>query len=284
MIKYDIPEKDIIEKNLNQIEGRKVEIVTPQKGNKLKFVEMAEKNADILLKNRTQKQLDILNELKEKLGLEKFPFRIESYDISNISGQSMVSAMVVAEKGKIKRNLSRRFDLSNMHGQNDVLAMKETLTKRIEHNLQGKTGLGDFPDIIIADGGKGQINGIKSVLKMYPETENIKVFGLIKDDKHSTKALITNKGEEIHLTKETMDFCTRLQDEVHNTAIEYHRKKRDKKLIQSELDNIKGIGEKRKQQLYKKFNTIENMKNASIEELMEVRGITREIAEEIRGI
>ena len=188
----------------------------------------------------------------------------------------------VIEDGKIKKNLSRKFNLENIKGQDDVFATKETLRKRIKHNLKGGIGLGDFPDLIIADGGINQINAIKEVLKEFDL--KIAVAGLVKNEKHKTRSLLNDKYEEIEVSNPLNLFLTNMQDETHNLAINYHRKKRDELIQKSALDDINGIGEKRKQNLFKTFKSIENMQRASIDELMKINGISEEIAVEIKSI
>lgn len=282
MIKYEIEDKEILEKNLSNMVNRKVEIISTKIGRNLRFVEMAEKNAKISLDNRNRKQINILNELQENLKLEELPLRIEMYDVSNISGTNTTSAMLVVENGRIKKNLSRRFDLGYLEGQDDVFATMETLEKRIEHNIRGGKGIGEFPNLIIADGGINQINAIIKVVQKY--NLNIYVAGLSKNDKHMTEKLLNTESKEVEVSDILKLFLTNMQEEVHKIAIKYHIKKRDDNLQKSVLDNIKGIGSKRKQELFKEFKTIENMKNANIDELTKIPGITVEIAEDIKKL
>ncbi len=282
MIRHEIEDKEILERILSKEAGRKVEILSTKIGQNLRFVEMAEKNAKISLDNRNRRKINLLNELQEKLNLKKIPLRIEMYDVSNLSGSNTTSGMLVIEDGKIKKNLSRKFNLKNIKGQDDVFATKETLRKRIKHNLKGGIGLGDFPDLIIADGGINQINAIKEVLKEFDL--KIAVAGLVKNEKHKTRSLLNDKYEEIEVSNPLNLFLTNMQDETHNLAINYHRKKRDELIQKSALDDINGIGEKRKQKLFKTFKSIENMQRASIDELMKVNGISEEIAVEIKSI
>ena len=243
---------------------------------------MAEKNAKISLDNRNRKRINLLKEIKEVLKLKELPLRIEMYDVSNLSGTNTVSAMLVVENGRIKKNLSRRFNLSDIDKQDDVGATKETLRKRIEHNLKGGTGLGFLPDLIIADGGINQINAIKEILNEFKL--KIKVAGLVKDEKHKTKAFLDENLKEKEVSDSLKLFLSNIQEETHNIAIKYHRKKREEFVQKSILDEIKGIGNKRKQALYKKFKTIENMKKASIEDLVKIPGITKKIAKDIKKI
>lgn len=291
MIKYDIEDKEILEKIFSKQVGRKVEILSTKIGQNLRFVELAEKNAKISLDNRNRNSLNILNELKEKLNLERLPKRIEMYDVSNLSGTNTTSAMVVADGAKLKRNLSRRFNLEKINIVDDVLATKETIKRRIEHNLRGGQGLGELPDLIIADGGINQINAIideiDRIKKEMLDDElslDIAVYGLIKDEKHKTKALIDKDRNEIEVGDKVKLFLTNLQEEVHKLAINYHIKKRDSNIQKSVLDDIIGIGEVRKQRLFKEFKTIDNMIKASIEELTKVKGITEDLAIQIKGL
>ena len=291
MIKYDIEDKEILEKIFSKQVGRKVEILSTKIGQNLRFVELAEKNAKISLNNRNRNSLNILNELKEKLNLERLPKRIEMYDVSNLSGTNTTSAMVVADGAKLKRNLSRRFNLEKINIVDDVLATKETIKRRIEHNLRGGQGLGELPDLIIADGGINQINAIideiDRIKKEMLDDElslDIAVYGLIKDEKHKTKALIDKDRNEIEVGDKVKLFLTNLQEEVHKLAINYHIKKRDSNIQKSVLDDIIGIGEVRKQRLFKEFKTIDNMRKASIEELTKVKGITEDLAIQIKGL
>ena len=282
MLRHEIEEKEILEKILTNEAGRKIEILSTKIGQNLRFVEMAEKNAKISLDNRNRKRINILTELKEVLKLEKIPLKIEMYDVSNLSGSNTTSAMLVVENGRVKKNLSRKFNINNIEKQDDVAATKETLRKRIEHNIKGGIGLGEFPNLIIADGGINQINAIKETLKEF--NLNIPVAGLVKDEKHKTKALLNESLEEVIISDHLKLFLTNIQDEAHKLAISQHRKKRDEFIQKSILDEIRGIGNKRKQELFKKFKTIENMQNASVKELMEVAGITEKIAKEIKKI
>lgn len=278
MVKENFEEKEALEKLLTKQAGYKVEIKIPKIGEKLKFLEMAEENAKNSLKINEDKK-DLLEDLKENLKLKEIPRRIEMYDVSNISGSDTVSAMIVMEDGKINKKLTRRFNFNEINMQNDYLVTKKTILKRMKHNLEGKKGLGEMPNIIIADGGINQINAIIEALEIL--NLDIAVFGLVKDDKHTTKALITKNKEEIKLSNETMLALTNMQEEVHNAAIRYHRKKREEKIHKSKLDNVKGIGEKTKKELLIKFGSTENIKNKNIEELKKVRGITEKIAEDI---
>ena len=283
MIKENISEKDVIEEWLSNNAKRKVEIKIPKIGEKLKFVEMAENNAKITLENKQNGKYDILQELKEKLELQKFPNKIESFDISNISGSYIVAGMCVAINGQINKKLSRRFKIKTVLSQDDVSCMKEVVERRLKHSIEDSenSAFGKLPDLILADGGITQIRAIKEIINKY--NLEIPVFGMVKNDKHQTRALLDENRNEIEISRELLNFITLFQDEVHKTAIEYHKKLRDKGMLKSELDEIEGIGPVKKNALLKKFGSVENIKKASLEELTQVKGITREIAERIKN-
>ena len=283
MIREEIEDKEIIEKWLSTIVGRKVKIKTPKKGEKLRFVEMAEMNSKVTLENKEKDKGEILLELKEKLKLDKLPRKIETYDISNISGEYMVAGMCVMQDGVIKKNLSRRFKIKTVLEQDDPRCTEEVVERRLKHSIDRENdGFGKLPDVIFADGGITQIRAIKRAIKKYDL--DIKVFGMVKNDKHQTRALIDENRKEIELSDKLMNLITKFQDTVHDTAITYHRKLRNKSMTNSKLDEIVGIGEVRKKELLKKYGSIENMKNASIEELMQMKGINKEIAEKIKNL
>ncbi len=293
MIKENIEDKDIIEKSLTEQAGRKVEIKTPQKGEKLRLVEMAENNAKITLDNKEKDKTSILTELKEALNLENMPRKIECFDISNISGTNVVAGMCVMQDGVIKKNLSRRFKIKTVIGQDDPACMREVVTRRLKHSVENPDGgFGKLPDVIFADGGITQIRAIKQAIldvDMWIKQEknsdfklNIPVFGMVKDDTHSTRALIDEDRNEIQISDKLMNLITNFQDQVHDTAINYHRKLRDKEITKSELDEIKGIGEAKKKELLKHFGSIKKIKEADIEEIAKLKGINLELAKNIK--
>ncbi len=281
MLRYDLEEKESIEKWLSEKAGKKVELKSPQKGEKLRFVEMAELNSKITLENKSKDKTEILTELRDVLGLEKMPLKIESFDISNISGSFLVAGMCVAVNGVIKKNLSRRFKIKTVFGQDDPRCMEEVVTRRIKHSLESPNGgFGTLPDLILADGGITQIKAIKRALK---ETGvEIPAFGMVKDNHHSTRALEDENRHEFPISEKLFLFITALQDEVHKTAIEYHIKVRDKEMTKSKLDYIEGIGEKKRTLLLKEFGSINKIKEASIEELTKVKGINENLAKKIK--
>ncbi len=280
MIREEIEDKETIENWLSTELGKKVELQSPKKGGKLRFVEMAERNAKVTLENKEKDKSEVLMELKKVLELEKLPRKIETYDISNISGEFMVAAMCVMQDGVIKKNLSRRFKIKTVYGQDDPKCMEEVITRRLKHSLENPNGgFGDLPDAIFADGGITQIHATQNAINKY--NLDIPVFGMVKNDKHQTRALMNDKREELEISENLKNLITRFQDTVHDTAITYHRKLRDKEVRKSELDEIQGIGEVKKMALLKEFGSVEKVKKASIEELMNVKGITEKLAREI---
>ena len=283
MIREEIEDKDTIEEWLSTSLGKKVEIKSPKKGEKLRFVEMAENNAKLTLENKEKDKSEILLELKEVLNLEKLPRKIETFDISNLSGEYMVAGMCVMEDGVIKKNLSRRFKIKTVYGQDDPRCMEEVITRRLKHSIENpKGGFGTLPDVIFADGGITQIRATKNAIKKHEL--DIPVFGMVKNDKHQTRALMDENRNELEISQKLMNLITNFQDTVHETAITYHRKLRDKEITKSELDEIQGIGKVKRQALLKKFGSVEKIKIASLEELMEVKGITKEIGKKIKNI
>ena len=283
MIQEEIEDKELIEEMLTNLSSKNVEIKHPKRGEKLRFVEMAEKNAKITLENISKDKNEILLELKEKLKLKTIPRKIESFDISNLGGNFVVAAMCVMKDGEIKRNLSRRFKIKTVIGQDDQKCMEEVVERRIKHSIENPNGgFGTLPDVFLADGGITQMRAIKRAQSKY--NLNIPIYGMVKNDKHQTRALINENREEIEISNKLMLAITHFQDEVHNTAIEYHRKVRDKEITKSVLDYINGIGKVKKQELLKKFGSVDKIKEASVEELCTIKGITKEIAEQLKEL
>ena len=275
MVREELEDQQAIEQWLSKEAGRKVEIKSPKKGEKLRFVEMADNNAKITLENKERDRSEILVELKEILGLDKLPRKIETFDISNISGEYMVAGMCVMVDGTIKRNMSRRFKIKTVLTQDDPKCMQEVVTRRLKHSIDNSnsSGFGKLPDAIFADGGITQIRAIKQAVKSLEL--DIPVFGMVKNDKHQTRALINEQRQEFEISENLMNLITKFQDEVHDTAISYHRKLRDESITKSELDDIKGIGETKKKALLKYFGSVEKIRNSSIDELLkESRGKT----------
>ena len=281
MIREELEDQQAIEQWLSKEAGRKVEIKSPKKGEKLRFVEMADNNAKITLENKERDRSEILVELKEVLGLDKLPRKIETYDISNISGEYMVAGMCVMVDGTIKRNMSRRFKIKTVLTQDDPKCMQEVVTRRLKHSIENNnsSGFGKLPDAIFADGGITQIKAIKQAVKSLEL--DIPVFGMVKNDKHQTRALINEQRQEFEISENLMNLITKFQDEVHDTAITYHRKLRDESITKSELDDIKGIGEIKKKALLKYFRSVEKIRKSSVEDLIKVSGINEELAKNI---
>ena len=256
MVREELEDKEAIEEWLTKEAERKVEIKSPKKGEKLRFVEMADNNAKITLDNKERDKSEILVELKEVLGLDKLPRKIETYDISNISGEYIVAGMCVMADGVIKRNLSRRFKIKTVYGQDDPRCMEEVITRRLKHSIDSdSSGFGRLPDAIFADGGITQIRATKTAIAKYEL--NIPVFGMVKNDKHQTRALMDENRNELEISENLKNLITKFQDEVHDTAISYHRKLRDSDITKSDLDEIEGIGEVKKKALLKHFGSVD---------------------------
>lgn len=281
MLREEIEDKQAIQEWLSTEAGRKVELKNPQKGEKLRFVEMAEKNAEVTLKNKEKDKSEILLKLKDELHLEKLPRKIESYDISNLSGTNIVAGMCVMIDGVVKRNLSRRFRIKTVYGQDDPKCMEEVIERRLKHSIEKKDrAFGELPDVIFVDGGITQIRAARQA------AENVgidlPIFGMVKNDKHQTRALMNENRQELKLTEQLMLLITNFQDCVHDTAISYHKKIRDSAMIKSELDDIPGIGKAKKQLLLKKFGSIEEIKKAKTEEIAMIKGINIQLANIIK--
>ncbi len=288
-ISVEIPEAELIERMLSDVKGRKVRIFYPKKGEKARLIEMAEKNAQMVLDNDEKKLLDeekktigALNSIKNLLNLKKL-YRIESYDISNTFGFENVASMVVFENGSPKKSDYRKFKTRTINGADDFGSMREVLKRRFEHGLeQQRTGSGEsfvrFPDLLLIDGGKGQVSSVKEILDELKIS--IPVCGMVKDDSHRTRALFF-EGEEIRIDTSSDEFhlVTRIQDETHRFAIEYHKALRSKAQTHSILDDIKGIGPKRRTELMKYFDSLEEMKKCSTEDFMKVPSIDKKAAE-----
>jgi excinuclease ABC subunit C len=281
MIKEEIEDKELLQEWLSQMAERKVEIKAPQKGEKLRLVEMAENNAQITLTNKEKEKYQAVKELQEILHLKKVPRKIEGYDISNLSGQFIVASMCVLQDGEVKKYLSRNFKIKTVLGQDDPRCMNEVISRRLKHSI-GKTdeAFGDLPDVIFVDGGITQIHAAKQAvaeLKL-----KLPIYGMVKDDKHRTRGMIF-KGQEILMSTHTEGFklLTRIQDEVHRFAIEYHRKLREKKAVHSVLDDIPNIGKARKKALMEYFGNIEAIANAEVEQILQVPQMTIASAESV---
>ncbi len=293
MIQSEIVEHELLSLWLSELRGGKVYIRIPKKGKKEKLVDLAVENAKMILRQDKEKikreegrTIGAVKQLASSIGMEQI-HRMEAFDISNINGFENVGSMVVYEKGKPKKSDYRKFRIKSVQGPDDYACMKEVLTRRFRHGLEEQktveTNLGSFtrfPDLLLMDGGKGQVNIALEVLR---ELEiDIPVCGMVKDDTHSTRGLYFN-NQEIPMDKHSEAFrlITRIQDEAHRFAIEYHRSLRSKTQVRSVLDEIEGIGSVRRKALMKHFDSIQDIKDASVEALMEVDGIPRNIAENI---
>lgn len=372
MCRNDFEDREIFEQYLTKKAGRNVEIKVPKIGEKVRLIEMAENNAKITLENKEKSHKNVIVELKDTLGLSRLPRKIESFDISNISGTYMVAGMCVMIDGQIRKNLSRRFKIKTVIGQDDPKSMEEVVTRRLRHSINlmgeleqrnateskdnqdtnktnesnaeqgvnnanesninssvinenshnlsednsvddegikdnllnridwdrvrklpkeilqkydGSKGFGRLPDLILADGGITQIRATKAAIRNIENeigtTLNIAVYGMVKNDKHQTRALMDENRNEMEISEDLFNLITNFQNEVHNTAIGYHKMLRDKSMVKSELDNISGIGNVKKIELLKKFGSVENIAKASVDEIASVKGINKELAEKI---
>lgn len=292
MIQEEIEDLELLEEWLSQKKGHKVHIQIPKKGTKEKLVELARKNAAMVLntdKERLKREegrtIGAVKELENLLGISGVA-RMEAFDISNTSGFESVGSMVVYEKGKPKRSDYRKFKIKGVQGADDYASMEELLTRRFQHGMkeieEGKE-LGSFtafPDLILMDGGKGQVNVALHVLENL--RLNIPVCGMVKDDNHRTRGLYYQNVEiPIDRSSEAFRLITRIQDEAHRFAITFHRQLRSQKQIHSILDDIPGVGTARRKDLMKYFNNIDEIKNASVEELKKLPSMNEKSAQSV---
>lgn len=298
MLEYEIEETELISEWLSERRGSKVSILVPKKGQKERLVELAHKNAALVLaqdseriRREEERTRGAMQEIADWLGLQGIR-RVESYDISNISGFQSVGSMVVFEQGKPKRSDYRKFRIKTVQGPDDYASMEEVLGRRFRHGIEERRQIeaGDkpnqagsftlFPDLIMMDGGQGQVHVAEAVLA---ELElSIPVCGMVKDDKHRTRGLYF-RGEELPIKagSEGFHLMTRIQDEVHRFAIEYHRSLRSKVQVKSVLDDIDGIGPKRRKQLMKHFSSLDAIKSASVDELASVDSMNLQAARKV---
>lgn len=299
LIEEHVEDLDVIQEWLSSKRGNKVTVRVPQKGEKKELLDMVRKNALMTMEqastiNQLEKERteDTLQELAELLALDEPPYRIESYDISNIQGVESVGSMVVFENGKSKNKDYRRFKIKTVKGPNDYASLEEIITRRFKRGLaetqdiieesmeisEGKFAI--FPDLIMVDGGLGQVSSVKNALKLL--NLDIPVCGMIKDERHRTKGLVY-EGKEVYIEKTSNLFrlITKIQDEVHRFAITYHRSLRKKTSLHSVLEEIPGVGETRRKALMMHFESMDKIKNATLEELLEVKGMNRKVAESI---
>ncbi len=291
MLPEEIEDQELVEEWLTKKRGHRVHLKVPKKGTKEKLVELAQKNAQMVLKNDKERlkreegrTIGAVRELEKILGLQGI-VRMEAYDISNTSGFNSVGSMVVYEKGRPKRNDYRKFRIKNVQGPDDYASMEEVLTRRFEHGLlereeKGEGGFSSFPDLILMDGGKGQVNIALQVLdKLHL---NIPVCGMVKDDNHRTRGLYYQNQElPIDRNSECFRLITRIQDEAHRFAITFHRQLRSKGQVHSVLDDIPGIGPARRKNLMRNFENIEAIRNATVEELKELPSMNEKSAQEV---
>lgn len=295
MVEYEVMESELIEKWLSEKKGGKVSIIVPKKGQKERLVELAHKNAAMVLtkdmekiKREEERTTGAMKQISGWLGLEDVS-RVESYDISNISGFLSVGSMVVFDDGKPKKSEYRKFRIKTVEGPNDYASMYEVLKRRFSHGLMEIEQLNEknlsnefgsftkFPDLIMMDGGVGQVHIAMQVLSELDI--DIPVCGMVKDDNHRTRGLFFDEHEiPIDTNSEGFRLMTRIQDEVHRFAIEYHRSLRSKEQVKSILDDIPGIGEKRRKALMKHFASIEAIKNAAIDELAQAESMNEKAA------
>ena len=279
MLQYEIEDAALIEEWLSGRKGQKVHIQVPKKGQKEKLVELAKKNADMVLtqdRERIRREegrtIGAMKEIAKLLNLPKLE-RVEAYDISNISGFQTVGSMVVFEKGRPKRSDYRKFRIRGVQGADDYASMEEVLTRRLSHYE-------NYPDLIMMDGGRGQVNIALKVMQQL--NIEVPVCGMVKDDKHRTRGIYFHNIElPIDRDSEGFRLVTRIQDEAHRFAIEYHRSLRSKEQVHSVLDDIPGIGPARRKALMKSFQTLEDIKSATEEELAEVEGMNSRSARQV---
>ena len=300
MLQYEIEDTELIEKWLSERKGSRVYLKVPKIGSKEKLVELAAQNAKLVLSQDREKlkreEGRTIGAVKEISDLLQLPLtgtaRMEAYDISNINGFENVGSMVVYEKGKPKRSDYRKFKIKSVSGPDDYACMREVLTRRFRHGMEESKELEEqemdqeygsftkFPDLILMDGGRGQVNIALSVLEELGI--DIPVCGMVKDDNHRTRGLYYHNIElPIDTHSEGFKLITRIQDEAHRFAIEYHRSLRSKTQVKSVLDDIPGVGPARRKALMRHFKSLEEIRQASVEELMEIPEMNERTAEEI---
>lgn len=287
MMQTEIEDGEIIEDWLTSRRKQRVHIRVPKKGTKEKLVELAKENAWMVLskdreriKREEGRTIGAVKEIEDWLGLKDI-VRMEAYDISNISGFESVGSMVVYEKGKPKRSDYRKFKIKWVQGPNDYASMEEVLTRRFTHESKGEyDSFSILPDLILMDGGRGQVNIARKVLGELGI--DIPVCGMVKDDNHRTRGVYFNNVEiPIDTSGEGFHLVTRIQDEAHRFAIEYHRSLRSKEQVHSVLDDIPGIGETRRKALMRRFRSVENIRDASVEELSQTESMNVQSAEAV---
>lgn len=283
-----IEDLDLIAQYLTNFRGKKCAISVPQKGDGLKLVNMCRENAFEKLaqkKGRKSGEIKVLEELKTLLGLDHTPEYIESYDISHTGGDDNVAGMIVFKNGRPLKRAYRTFNIKSFVGQDDYGSMREVLERRFNEYEKHKSenaeeGFGKMPDLILLDGGKGQVSVVKEILNEM--NIDVALFGMVKDSKHKTRAITGDGGEiAINSNRAVFTLVSEIQEEVHRFSVSFHHKKHAKKGLDSSLTKISGVGEKKAKELLKTFKTIKNIKNASVEDLAKVKGINISLAQNI---
>ena len=299
LVQEEVDEPELLSEMLSRNQNYKVKIVNPKKGSKEKLVELAAKNAQNLLEQNKEKYrreqkktVGAVQEIEQLIDVHNI-HRMESYDISNTNGYESVASMIVYEDGKPKRNNYRKFKIKTVQGPDDYASMEEVLTRRFKHGLDEREKMdmegnsdyelgsfSKFPDLLLMDGGKGQVN---VALRVLDELKiNIPVCGMVKDDNHRTRGLYYNNLEiPIDTRSEAFKLITRIQDETHRFAIEYHRSLRNKKEVKSILDDIPGVGPSRRKALMLYFKSIEAIREADVDQLLKVTSINEKVAKDI---
>lgn len=298
LLETPVEDQETIEEWLSGRRGRKVQISVPSRGEKRRLVELVKKNAQLAVDNelvklkKYEEKNNALQELAKVVGFEKPPRRIESYDISNIAGSENVASMVVFENGKPAKKKYRKFKIKSFEGADDYASMQEVLYRRFRHALEEEEAIRDgklqeaeakflpLPDLLLIDGGKGHLHAVNEILEQM-EIE-VPAFGMVKDNRHRTRALVGTEGEiSISPVSSVFYLITRIQDEVHRTAISYHRQLHRKNSITSELDQIAGIGEKRKKALLNAFGSVEKIRTMTVQQLADAEGVDKRSAQNV---
>lgn len=287
LIDGEIDAMESVAQYLSEKQGRKVNIIIPKKGDSLKLIEMCRNNAAERISQqmgRNFKETASLDELTKLLSLKTYPQYIEAYDISNISGTNNVAGMVVFKNARPLKSAYRKFEIKSVVGQDDYASMCEVISRRLDRYITTEDKNDSFarlPDLILLDGGKGHVSAVKSLLES--REYDIPVYGMVKDDKHRTRAIAKDGGEiSINSNRLAFSLISSIQDEVHRFAIGYHRKKRKLNTLTTELLNIPGVGEKKSKLLLTYFKNIERIKMADMDELTKVPGINKSLANEIK--
>ena len=282
----EVADRELLEQWLSEKKGKKVTVFVPARGEQLEIVNMCRKIAEEKLaikKGRTGREIAVLDELKDLLGLKKTPEYIESYDISHTAGQDSVAGMIVFKGGKPYRKAYKRFSIKSFDGNDDYRAMNEVLTRRFseyEKSKDSTEGFGKLPDLILLDGGVGQVHAVEPVLREFGL--KIPLFGMVKDNRHRTRAISGDGGEiAINSKRQVFTLVSEIQNEVHRFSVAYHHQKHAKRGLSLSLTEIEGVGEKRASALLKYFKTMTAIKNAEVDELSKAPGITSAVAQNI---